>query len=319
MKRNKKNGTKVITRVLRSVAGIFIGISILIYLLSKVGIREIYDKSVHVNVSFLIVGLVLLFLGYFLQGLRWYILVSDRYKVTYEHSLMSVFAGLFLNQIIPLNLGFFAKPLLMKTKYKKASLMFLIQTTIFEIFLNIIVILILILPLLSIYYKQIFERASWWILIILLIILAVWLKRKFVIRMLKKISKIRFNITTVKAVLISFLIFINQVVIYYFVVRAFSIELNFFYISFAALVTLLCSFLVFVPAGIGIRDGVFMYLLMREGIEMSLGLSVSLSVTIAHIVYLSLIGGMIFTIGFDIPLKRIISQVKNKLLKQKTI
>jgi uncharacterized protein (TIRG00374 family) len=298
----------------------FISIALIIYLLSQTEYTAIYYSLISANPLYLFIALLTLFLGKLFSGYRWQILlIAQDIKIPLRSLIASLFVGQFFNSFLPTTIGgdaIRAYDTAVESKESAKS----VTTVFMDRFIGVLALValaVIAVPIALImgedvsYYHVPVLIVGLVCLVGLVIVLnnslvkitAEYLQKMSLPRIADQVRKIYHSIQEMKgdpatlwtAFGISLLLQINVVVFHYLLSLSLDLDVSiifFFIIVPIALTVLIVPFSI---NGIGLREGVFVFLLAGIGVAASDAIAFSL-LSFFLVLSQAVIGGIIFAL-----------------------
>jgi hypothetical protein len=296
----------------------FVSIVLIIYLLSRTDYTAIYKSLISATPFYLLLALSTLFLGKLLTSFRWQLLlVAQNIKIPLKSLIASLYVGQFFNSFLPTTIGgdairAYDTAEASKEPAKSVTTVFM-DRFIGVLALVLLAILAFILAFLMgddvLYYLIPVLSVFLLCLIGLVIVLndllfeliAKGLRRINLNRIADQLEKIYRSIQEMKvdpitllyAFAISLLLQINVVIFYYFISLGLGLEIPILYYFIIVPVTLTILIVPFSINGIGLREGVFVFLLAGIGVSPSDAIALSL-LSFFLVLTQAVIGGIVF-------------------------
>lgn len=295
-----------------------ISIVLIIYLLSKTDYTAIYISLIAAIPFYLLLALSTLFLGKLLSGYRWQLLLEAQdIKIPLKTLIASLYVGQFFNSFLPTTIGgdairAYDTAAASKESAKAVTIVFM-DRFIGVLALVLLAVLALIVAFLlgdDVRYYLIPVLSVFLLCIIGLVIvlndllfnlIAKGLRRIRLNRIADQIEKIYRSIQELKvdprtllyAFAISLLLQINVVIFHYFISLGLGLEVPILYYFIIVPVALTILIVPFSINGIGLREGVFVFLLAGIGVSPPDAIAFSL-LSFFLVLTQALIGGIIF-------------------------
>ena len=297
-----------------------VSIALIWYLLSKTDIAAIYASLLSANPWWLLLSLMTLYIGKVLTSYRWQrLLLAQGIHIPLRSLIASVFVGQFFNSFLPTTVGgdaMRAYDTASQSKESMKSVMSVFSDRLIGVFaLALLAVIAVIIGIL------IGEDVSFYVLPVIIVFticsFGVWMifDDRLVIQLEKILLRIKLDKIARKfvkayaslsilkdkkrvlliAFLISIALQINVVLFYYFIGVALDIKVSLLYYFMIVPIMLVVLLLPFSINGIGLREGVFVYLLTGLGVasQDAIALSVlSFLLTLTQ----SILGGIIFAL-----------------------
>lgn len=149
--------------------GIILSLSLIVFLLIKVDIHEVFNVLENFNIYILFLLLLLYFVSMTIRCIRWQLLINQQGSIPFSNVLKALLIGYMINNLIPAKVGELARVEYLKQK-DGFNRSFILGTVIIERFIDLI--LVIIILLLSVMFsqtvKKIFISNQWIIYFILL-------------------------------------------------------------------------------------------------------------------------------------------------------
>lgn len=291
---------KVKKNLIIKVILLFIGISVLISLIEKIGLNNFFTTIKEANQKLIILGICFYSIALIIRCFKWYILfIYKNKKISFLKFAPIFFINSFLSNITPGKSGELATPILFK-KYFKSSIGEGLSIVIFDRFIEIFSLTFLIafsfyslnISIKNDYNPLFFGLAViFFIIIFLLFILFVQSKNNNIALKIEKLKffknifnnnnflsneilKFRKNCCVflyekkifVLLLILSFLAWFFETLSFYMIVRS-VFEANFFVIAKLQLIAIGITIVSFIPAGLGVGNISFAYLASINGFQ----------------------------------------------------
>jgi len=308
--------------VKRMLIGLVISAIILYFAFSNVDLAKVWGAIKHVNPFFYALALLAFFFTYPARTLRWKSLLSAQgYKTRFSTLFKIICFTWFFNSISPSKFGeayrIWSAKKIDVSRSKTTALIIL------ERFFDLVIIIIL--SFFFVYSSGIqsviitnFLNVSFILIVIVGLFLALMLKSS---SFAKRFMKIFFSLPLISrfsdrfehfwsnfeagfrifknrrriAGIFSLTVFIwlLEIVTLQFVILAFGIELNFYFLGFLAILTALVTALPLTPGGLGVAEFFLIMLFTYQGIPESVGASISLLFRFASLYVTILLGAAV--------------------------
>jgi hypothetical protein len=308
-----------------------VSIALIWYLLSKTEFAAIYASLVSANLFWLLLALITLYIGKILTTYRWQrLLRAQGIQIPFKNLLASVFVGQFFNSFLPTTVGgdaMRAYDTASQSKESMKSVMSVFSDRLIGVFaLALLAVIALIVGLIS--GEDVSFLAIPVLLVFAVCFFGIWLifDDRLVLKVVAILEKIKMgkiagkmrkaysSLTLLKdkkrvliiAFLISLALQINVVLFYYFIGVSLDIDVSILYYFMIVPIALVVLLVPFSINGIGLREGVFVFLFTELGVasQDAIALSVlSFLLTLTQ----AIVGGIIFALR-GINLRR--SEVK---------
>lgn len=305
---------KCVSFVIKAV----ISISLIWYLLSKTEFTAIYTSIKGAALGWLCLSFLTLYLGKILTSFRWQILLAAQgIQIPLRSLVASVFVGQFFNSFLPTTVGgdaIRAYDTASQSKESTKSVMSVFADRLIGVFaLALLAILALGIGYLigeqvSFYawpVLGVFAICSLGMFMVyndkLIVAGEHLLSRMKMSGLVEKLDKAYRSLYLLRerpqvmalALVISILLQINVVLFYYFIGVALDLEVSWLYFTMIVPVALVVLLVPFSINGIGIREGIFVYLLTGLGVPVEESLALSL-ISFGLMLTQGIIGGVIF-------------------------
>lgn len=295
-----------------------ISIGLIWYLLSKTEFPAIYTSIKSASLAWLCLSFLTLYIGKILTSYRWQILLmAQGINLPLRSLIASVFVGQFFNSFLPTTVGgdaIRAYDTASQSKESAKSVMSVFADRMIGVFaLALLAILALGIGYLSgedvSFYTWpvlgVFTICSLGMFMIyndrLIVSGETLLSRLKASRLVEKLDKAYQSLyllrdrprVMVQALIISILLQINVVLFYYFIGVALDLEVSWLYFTMIVPVALVVLLVPFSINGIGIREGIFVFLLTNLGVPAEESLALSL-ISFGLMLTQGIIGGLIF-------------------------
>jgi len=296
----------------------FVSIVLISYLLSRTDYTAIYKSLISALPSFLLLALSTLFLGKLLTGYRWQLLlVAQEIKIPLKSLIASLYVGQFFNSFLPTTIGGDAVRAYDTAAASKESAKS-VTTVFMDRFIGVLALVLLAVLALVVafllgenvlYYLIPVLSVALLCLVGMVIVLndlllelfARGLRRINLIRVAEQVEKIYRSIQEMKvaprtllyAFAISLLLQINVVIFHYLISLALGLEVPVLYYFIIVPIALTILIVPFSINGIGLREGIFVFLLAGIGVSSSDAIALSL-LSFFLVLTQAVIGGIIF-------------------------
>jgi uncharacterized protein (TIRG00374 family) len=297
-----------------------VSIALIIYLLSRTEYTAIYASLLSADSLYLILALLTLFLGKILSGYRWQILLlAQDIKISLKSLVASLFVGQFFNSFLPTTIGgdaIRAYDTAVESKESAKS----VTTVFMDRFIGVLALVSLAVVAVPVAIL-IGEDISYYVIPVLIVFLvcliglvvvlnnslvkffADTLQRMKLTRIADQVRKIYRSIQDMKgdvttlwiAFGISLLLQINVVLFHYLISISLNLGVPIIYYFIIVPIALTILIVPFSINGIGLREGVFVFLLAGIGVEASEAIAFSL-LSFILVLTQSVIGGIIFAL-----------------------
>lgn len=319
------------------IAKALVSIALIWYLLSQTEFTAVYTSLISANLFWLIIAFITLFIGKILTSYRWQILLeAQNIKISLRFLLASVFVGQFFNSFLPTTVGgdvMRAYDTATESKESTKSIMSVFTDRLIGIFsLVFLAVIALIVGYLS------GEDVGFYVLPVLLIffictfsmvllfneklfsLLDRLLRSLRLLKVAGKLNDINKSIALLKAkprilfiaFMASILLQINVILYYYFIGVSLDLGVSLLYFSMIVPIALVVLLVPFSINGIGIREGIFVFLLTELGVlpKDAIALSwISFGLLLTH----GIIGGIIFALrGVNIRQSQVDQSISQK-------
>jgi uncharacterized protein (TIRG00374 family) len=294
--------------------------ALIIYLLSLTDYTAIYLSLISANPFYLFLALLTLFLGKLLTGYRWQILlVAQDIKIPLKTLIASLFVGQFFNSFLPTTIGgdairAYDTAVASKESAKSVTTVFMdrfigVLALVLLAVLALLVALLMgedvsyfLIPVLSVFLLCVIG-----LLIVLnnslVMMFANALRKLKLTRIADQVEKVYRSIREMRgdtrtlwiAFVVSLLLQVNVVVFHYFISLSLNLDVPIIYYFIIVPVALTILIFPFSINGIGLREGVFVFLLAGLGVPSSDAIALSL-LSFILLLTQSVIGGVIFAL-----------------------
>ncbi len=298
----------------------FVSTALIIYLLSRTDYTAIYKSLISANPVYLSIALLTLFLGKLLSGYRWQVLLlAQEIQIPLKTLIASLFVGQFFNSFLPTTIGgdaIRAYDTAVASKESAKS----VTTVFIDRFIGVLALVLLAVLAISI-ALLLGEDVSYYLIPVLsvfllcLVGLVVVLNNSLVMklsdtarrmkltRIADQMQKIYRSIQEIKGdsktlwitFTISLLLQINVVIYHYLISLSLSLDVPIIYYFIIVPVALTILIVPFSINGIGLREGIFVYLLAGLGVSSSDAIAFSL-LSFILLLTQAVIGGIIFAL-----------------------
>jgi len=297
-----------------------VSITLIWYLLSKTEFAAIYASLISAKPFWLVLSLLTLYIGKVLTSYRWQrLLIAQGIHIPLKNLIASVFVGQFFNSFLPTTVGgdaMRAYDTASQSKESMKSVMSVFSDRLIGVFaLALLAVVALIIGLISgedvsflvIPVIIVFAICSFGIWMIfddrLVLIVEAILKRIKLDKIAAKIRKAYASLTILKnnkrvlfiAFMISLALQINVVLFYYFIGVALDLGVSILYFFMIVPIALVVLLLPFSINGIGLREGVFVFLLTDLGVSSQDAIALSVLSFLLALTQ-SILGGIIFAL-----------------------
>jgi len=279
---------------------LLIGVALLIALMYNIGFSDIKESLFKAHLDFVILAALILGVLHFFRAIRWHLFLN---KLKLLPSSKLYFIGQAINEIAPTGSGELVKILIAKKRYNISRSTTLIATAM-ERFLDVVYLLIFALMGLFVLKGQIgvFEMMLPTLLILILILLVGFILfkpsvvghiRKILLKFKNKVvvmlaevagsletSLFNFHLENkrglIAGVILTVVTWLLDGLTHFCLIRAFGYQVELLYIYVIVAVAWLLGTFSFLPGGLGVREGTYVYLLETQSIPPPIGASVIL-------------------------------------------
>jgi len=293
-----------------------VGIIIFIYLLINIGIEKIIDAFLSIPIIFLFIAIILMIIRVILSSLKWWS-ISRKQKI--DISLFKIFKILlicfFYESITPASIGSFIGIYYIK-KESKISWQKSFTNSLLDNAIDFIILMLLGLIgslLIFNYYPEIFYMLFLIFMIIIILFLFLmkekrgnWLfnfliKPLFPLKIRDKIDKsvelLYEDLPTFQDIILPFFIGLSVWIIFglqvYTIAYAFSVNIPIISFIFIYYISLIAGLLPISVGGLGVREGVLVFLLLIFGVPPATTFVISLCSHIIGNIFPGFIGGLL--------------------------
>lgn len=298
----------------------FVSTALIVYLLSRTEYTAIYLSLISANPFYLFLALLTLFLGKLLSGYRWQILLlTQDIKIPLKTLIASLFVGQFFNSFLPTTIGgdairAYDTAVASKESAKSVTTVFIDR---FIGVLALVSLAVLALPIAllmgeDVSYFLIPVLSVFLLCVIGLVIVlnnslvmmfANALRRIKLFRIADQVEKVYRSIQEMKgdtrtlwiSFVVSLILQVNVVVFHYLISLSLNLEVPLIYYFIIVPVVSIILLVPFSINGIGLREGVFVFLLAGLGVSSSDAIALSL-LSFILLLTQSVIGGIIFAL-----------------------
>lgn len=295
-----------------------VSLAIIAYLLSKTEFTAIFASLISADPLWLLLALVTLYIGKILTGYRWQrLLGAQGINIPLRSLIASVFVGQFFNSFLPTTVGgdaMRAYDTASQSKQTVKSVMSVFADRLIGVFaLALLAIFALGVGLLrgedvSFYVVPVivvFAMCTFGILLIfdnrLMAFVDALLRRARLGKLADKVKKAYESLYILKdkkdilfiAFVISLLLQINVVLFYYFIGISLRLEVSLLYYFIIVPIALVVLLVPFTINGIGLREGIFVFLLTKLGVATQDAIALSL-LSFGLALTQGIVGGIIF-------------------------
>ncbi len=294
--------------------------ALIVYLLSRTEYTAIYLSLISANPFYLFLALLTLFLGKFLTGYRWQILLAAQdIKISLKTLIASLFVGQFFNSFLPTTIGgdaIRAYDTAVASKESAKS----VTTVFMDRFIGVLALVLLAVLALPIALLM-GEDVSYFLIPVLSVFLfcviglvivlnnslvmmfANMLRKMKLTRIADQVEKVYRSIQEMRgdtrtlwiAFVVSLLLQVNVVIFHYLISLSLNLDVPIIYYFIIVPVALTILIAPFSINGIGLREGVFVFLLAGLGVPSSDAIALSL-LSFILLLTQSVIGGIIFAL-----------------------
>lgn len=289
---------------------------LLFFILRAVDFGKLAIMFVDLNLIYLILAIITVYMGIFISSLKWKLLLSEQnLKVSFKKTFNAYYSGMFFNSFLPSTVGgdfVKAKLVTKKNKYLAKSLM----STLFERYLGVIALTFL--ALIGV-FKGITKGYPSGIIFMalisflcVLVITAIFFSRnilhlknssfkgtfgKFVFKYYKSLNTYRkFSIVTLKALTLSFVFQILCILYVFFIVLSLNISIP---LAYVFLIVPLINLILMIPIsinGIGLRESAYVFFFTSIGLSSVSAIATSF-LAFCIMTLISAVGGLIFLLN----------------------
>jgi uncharacterized protein (TIRG00374 family) len=297
-----------------------VSISLIWYLLSRVEFSAVFASIKSANLLWLVLSFITLGIGKILTSVRWQLLLNAQgVSIRLLSLIASVYIGQFFNSFLPTTVGgdaIRAYDTAAQSKQTTKSVISVFADRLIGVFA---LALLSVIALLVGYFSG--QEVSFYLLPVLLVFLFVsfGVVLVFNVRLASAASRLLNYLRLPKAArslqeafdslqilkarprvlfyafLLSLLLQVNVVLFYYFIGVSLDLGVSLLYFSIIVPVVLVVLLVPFSINGIGIREGIFVYLLTQLGVEPQDAIALSL-ISFGLMLTQGIIGGIIFAI-----------------------
>ncbi len=297
-----------------------VSIALIVYLLSQTDYRAIYYSLISADPIYLLLALMTLFLGKIISGYRWQILLlAQDIKIPLKTLIASLFVGQFFNSFLPTTIGgdaIRAYDTAVESKESAKS----VTTVFMDRFIGVLALVTL--AIIAVPIAMMFgEDVSYFIFPVLIVgllcliglvivlnnsvvrLFADFLRRFRLPRIADQVTKVYQSIQEMKddaralwtAFGISLLLQINVVLFHYLISLSLNLNVPLIYYFIIVPIALTILILPFSINGIGLREGIYVFLLAGIGVTASNAIAFSL-LSFLLVLTQAVIGGVIFAL-----------------------
>lgn len=296
----------------------FVSLALIAFLLSRADFRSIYHSLLSANPIYLGLAFITLLIGKLLSGYRWQVLlVSQAIKIPLKSLIASLFVGQFFNSFLPTTIGgdairAYDTAVASKQSTKSVTTVFMDR---FIGVLALVFLAVLALPVAYIMGKDV----NYYVIPVLIIFLLCFIGLLVVLnnsltkiltntiqkmnlpRVAGQVRKVYTSIQEMKrdvnvlwiAFGVSLILQVNVVAFHYLISLSLNLDVPLIYYFIIVPVAMTVLLVPFSINGIGIREGVFVYLLAGLGVSSSDAIAFSL-LSFILLLTQAVIGGIIF-------------------------
>lgn len=299
---------------------IFVSIALIAYLLSGTDYSAVYSSLVSAKPVYLFLAFITLLIGKILSGYRWQMLLaSQEIRIPLRSLIASLFVGQFFNSFLPTTIGGDAVRAYDTAVASNESVKS-VTTVFMDRLIGVIALVMLAVLAIPIAYIM-GEDVNYYLLSVLILFLfclagllivlnnsltrglADALQGMGLSRIADQVWKINTSIQEMRsdnkilwiAFGVSILLQINVVIFHYLISLSLSLDVPLIYYFIIVPVALTVLIVPFSINGIGIREGIFVYLLAGLGISASNAIALSL-LSFLLLLTQAMIGGIIFAL-----------------------
>ncbi|MGW8144735.1 MAG: lysylphosphatidylglycerol synthase transmembrane domain-containing protein [Anaerolineales bacterium] len=297
-----------------------VSIALIAYLLSQTDYRAIYSSLISADPIYLLLALMTLFLGKIISGYRWQILLlAQDIKIPLKTLIASLFVGQFFNSFLPTTIGgdaIRAYDTAVESKESAKS----VTTVFMDRFIGVLALVTL--AIIAVPIAMMFgEDVSYFIFPVLIVgllcliglvivlnnsvvrLFADFVRRFRLPRIADQVTKVYQSIQEMKddaralwtAFGISLLLQINVVLFHYLISLSLNLNVPLIYYFIIVPIALTILILPFSINGIGLREGIYVFLLAGIGVTASNAIAFSL-LSFLLVLTQAVIGGVIFAL-----------------------
>ncbi|MHA1677507.1 MAG: lysylphosphatidylglycerol synthase transmembrane domain-containing protein [Promethearchaeota archaeon] len=279
---------------------------LIFFLIKHIDFTILLNNVSKINFILVIFALFLLFIGVLISSLKYYYIIKDNinYKLTFIQILKYYFIGIFFNNFLP---GTISGDLVRAYKVNKhgKNKFYSFFSIVLERYLGFFSLIILVIILVIFQNSLLSLQKSVQLILFLLFIISsilfvLLITRSYRIlnfnRFLKKIIR-NFDIFKTKTIFIAlFFSFIFQgivLLIYYLIALSLNIQLNFSFLAPIVLISIIITTIPISFQGLGVREGIFIYLLSFYGINAEIAFLLGFLPFILNII-MGIFGGFVY-------------------------
>jgi glycosyltransferase 2 family protein len=317
---NRQPDRKKIKNILLFIVKAVVSLSILLYLLSRTELSLVYSSLVSAEPLWLVLAFFMLYIGKVITAYRWQgLLAAQGVKIPLRTLIASVFVGQFFNSFLPTTVGGDVVRAYDTAVHSKESMKSAISVFADRLIGVFALTLLAFLALAAGYLRGdevgfyvvpvlvVFSMSSFGMLLIYIDWLAELndkilrlIRMNSVADQLKKAYQSLHLLKDKPSVMInalvsSILLQINVILFYYFIGVSLDIGVSLLYFSMIVPIALVVLLVPFSINGIGIREGVFVFLLTSLGVESKDAIALSL-ISFGLTLTQGVIGGVIFAL-----------------------
>lgn len=296
----------------------FVSLALIAFLLSRADFRSIYHSLLSANPIYLGLAFITLLIGKLLSGYRWQVLlVSQAIKIPLKSLIASLFVGQFFNSFLPTTIGgdaIRAYDTAVASKQSTKS----VTTVFMDRFIGVLALVFLAVLALPVAYFM-GKDVNYYVIPVLIIFLLCFIGLLVVLnnsltkiltntiqkmnlpRVAGQVRKVYTSIQEMKrdvnvlwiAFGVSSILQVNVVAFHYLISLSLNLDVPLIYYFIIVPVAMTVLLVPFSINGIGIREGVFVYLLAGLGVSSSDAIAFSL-LSFILLLTQAVIGGIIF-------------------------
>lgn len=308
-------------RILLVILRFIVGIGLLLFLLWKADTRKILGIIKQTSPEYIILAIILFLFAVAIISLRWKLLLSAHsINIPFRRTFAYYLVGFFFNNFLPTGVGLdIVRAVYASNNYgKKAECFASVISERLIGFLALLLLGIFLLPIFIMKNRLIIFIFLGLIFLIILFIAGIFLfMRKKILGKFAWLFKIRIlsrlkdrikrlydalyyykkrKPIVIQTLLLSFLFQIVLITMAFFIGRALLLKIPYYYfLSFIPVINI-ASMIPVTINGIGVREGLYVYLFSLAGVESSQSILISIIYVIVTM-FVSLIGAVIFMLG----------------------
>lgn len=272
-----------------------VGITIIFILMYRIGFNEIAESLSHANLKYILIAAGFIGIVVALKGIRWQLLFN---KLNFLSSLKIYFIGQAVNEIAPTGSGELTKIFIAKKRYgipKRFTLVSAVMVRLCDI------IYLIVIASFGVFFIQGVSVTKIIIPLVLIVLFSIIILKPQIIKYFRaflhaankkillklsaylkdfQIALFRYHTENKSALAIGLVLTVGAWIAdgfsHLFILKAFGQSISYFNLLIVIAVAWFLGIFSFLPGGLGVREGIYVYLLDLQGIGPSIGLAIIL-------------------------------------------